>query len=72
MTTLIILNEEMDDVMKIMKSLKDVGLLMKDVSETVDNEAKEQTGEFPGMLLETVDASLLGNLLTGPKYQEDE
>ena len=41
MTTLIISNEEMNDIMKIVKSLEDTGLLVKDVSETIKNEAKE-------------------------------
>ena len=41
MTTLIIMNEEMDNTMKIMKSLEEFGLLIKGVSETIKNEAKE-------------------------------
>ena len=41
-TSLIIYNEEMDDIMKIVKSLQESGLLIKDVSETIKNEAKEQ------------------------------
>ena len=41
MTTLIISNDEMNDIMKIIKSLEDAGLLIKDVSETIENEAKE-------------------------------
>ena len=49
-TTLIILNEEMDDIMKINKSLEQSGLLMKGVSETIQYEAKEQKGEFFNML----------------------
>ena len=64
-TTLIISNEEMNDIMKIIKSLEESGLLIKDVSKTIKNEAKEQKGGFLGMLLSTVGASLLGNLLTG-------
>ena len=51
--------------MKISKSLKDAGLLIKGVSEAIENQAKEQKGEFLGMLLGTLGASLLGNLLTG-------
>ena len=42
MTTLIISNEEMDDIMKIIKSPKEFGLLVKDVSGTIKNEAKKQ------------------------------
>ena len=64
-TTLIIFNKEMKDIIKIVKSLKDSGLLIKGVSETIKNEAKEQRGGFPGMLLGTLGASLLGNLLSG-------
>ena len=41
------------------------GLLIKGVSEIIKNEAKEQKGRFLGMLLGTLGASLLGNLLTG-------
>ena len=63
--TLIISNEEMNDVMKIIKSLEESGLLIKGISEIIKNEAKEQNGGFLGMLLGTLGASLLGNLLTG-------
>ena len=55
----------MNDIMKIIKSLEEYGLLIKGVSETIKNEAKEQKGGFLGMLLDTLGASLLGNLLTG-------
>ena len=55
----------MDDVIKIVKSLEDNGLLIKGVTETVTNEAKEQKGGICGMLLGTLGSSLLGNLLTG-------
>ena len=51
--------------MKIVKLLKKYGLLIQGVSETIKNEAKEQEGEFLGMLLGTLDASFLGNLLNG-------
>ena len=64
-TTLIILNEEMNDIMKIVKSLEKSGLLKKGVSKTTKNEVKEQKGGFLGMLLGTFGASSLGNLLTG-------
>ena len=53
MTTLIISKEEMNDIMKIIKSLEEAGLLIKGVSETIENEAKEQKGGFLGMLLGT-------------------
>ena len=51
--------------MKIVKSLEESGLLIKGVTETIKNEAIEQKGGFLGMLLGTLGASLLGNLLTG-------
>ena len=69
MTALIISNEEMDDIMKIIKFLKESGLLIKDGSETIQNEAKEQIGAFFGMLLGTLRTSLLGNLLTGKEVK---
>ena len=55
----------MEDLIKIVKSLEDSGLLLKGVTETVQNEVKEQKGGFLSMLLGTLGASLLGNLLTG-------
>ena len=63
--TIVISNEEMNDIMKIVKSLEESGLLIKGVSEAIKNEAKEQKGGYIGMLLETLGAILLGNLLTG-------
>ena len=65
MTTLIISNDEIHDIIKIVKSLKDSGLLIEGVTKTVQNEVKEQKGGFFSMLLGTLGASLLGNLLTG-------
>ena len=65
MTTLIISNDEIEDITKTVKSLEDSGLLLKAVTETVQNEVKEQKGGFLSMLLGTLGASLLGNLLTG-------
>ena len=64
-TTLIISNDEIHDIIKIVKSLKDSGLLLKGVTETVQNEVKEQKGGFLSLLLCTLSASLLVNLLTG-------
>ena len=64
-TILIISNEEMNHIMKIVKSPKESGLLITGVSETIKNEAKQQKGGFLRMLLGTLGASLLGNLLTG-------
>ena len=63
--TLIVSNNEMEDIIKIVKSLEDSDLLLKGVTETVQNEVKEQKGGFLSMLLGTLGASLLGNLLTG-------
>ena len=48
-----------------MKSLEESGLLIKGVSETIQNEAKDQKGGSLSMLLGTLGASLSGNLLTG-------
>ena len=64
-TTLIISNKDMDDLIKIVKSLEDSGLLSKGITESVQNEIREQKGGFPSMLLGTLGASLLRNLLTG-------
>ena len=64
-TTLIISNDEMEDIIKIVKSLEDSGLLLKGVSETVQNEAKEQKRGFLTMLLGTLGAILFGNILAG-------
>ena len=58
-------NDEMNHIIKIVKSLEDSDLLLKWVTETVQNEVQEQKGEFLSMLLGTLGASLLGNLLTG-------
>ena len=64
-TTLIISNDEMNDILKIVRSLEDSGVLLKGVGETVKNEAKEQSGGFLSRLLGTLGASLLGNVLAG-------
>ena len=63
--TLIISNEEINDIMKTVKSPKQFGLMIKVVSKTIKNEAKEQKGGFFSVLLGTSGASLLKNLLTG-------
>ena len=63
-TTLIISNDEMDDILKIVESLEDSGVLLKGGSETIQHEAKEQRGGFLGMLLGTLGASLLGDILS--------
>ena len=62
-TMLIISNDETKDTIKIDKSLQDSGLLFKRVSETIQNEAKEQREGLISMLLDALGASLLGNIL---------
>ena len=64
-TTLIISNKDMDDLINIVKSLEDYGLLLRGITESVQNEIKEQKGRFLSTLVGTLGASLLGNLLTG-------
>ena len=55
----------MENIIVIVESLEDSGLLPEGVSETIQNKAKEQKSEFISMLLATLSASLLGNILTG-------
>ena len=55
----------MEDLIKIVKSLKDSSLLLKGITETVQNDVKEQKDGFVSMLVGTLGASLLENLLTG-------
>ena len=62
---LVIEEEDMNDIMKIIEALENSGLLLKGGTKTIENETKEQRGRFLGMLLGTLGASLLGNLLTG-------
>ena len=62
---LIIEGEDMQDIIKIIKELENSDILLKGVSKTIENEIKEQRGGFLSMLLRTLGASLLGNLLTG-------
>ena len=64
---LIIEQEDMNDVIKIIEALVNSGILLKGVTKTIENETKEQRGGFLSMLLCTLGASLLGNLLTGGK-----
>ena len=64
---LIIEQEDMNYIMKIIEALENSGILLKGVSKTIENETKEQRGGFLSMLLGTLGASLLGNLLTGGK-----
>ena len=62
--TLIISNDDVQDLLKMIKSLEDSGILLDGTTETVQNEIKEQKGGFLSMLLGTLGASLLGHLLT--------
>ena len=55
----------MNDIMKITQALEDSNILLKGVTKTIDNETKEQKGAFLSMLLGTLGANLLGNLLSG-------
>ena len=64
---LIIEQEDMNDIMKIIEALENSGILLKGVTKTIENETKEERGGFLSMLLGTLGASLLGNLLSGGK-----
>ena len=64
---LVIEQEDMNDIMKIIEALENSGILLKGVTKTIENETKEQRGGFLSMLLGALGASLLGNLLTGRK-----
>ena len=62
---LILSNDEIEDIIKIVKYLEDSGLLIKGDTETVQNEVEEQKRGFRSALLGTLGASLLGDLLIG-------
>ena len=64
-TTFVISNKKMNDIIKIVQALEDSNILLKRVTKTIKNETKEQIGGFLSMLLGTLGASLLGNILTG-------
>ena len=64
-TTLIISDNDLNGMIKIVKAPEDSDILLKGVTKTIKNETKEQKGEFLSMLLGTLGASLLGNLLCG-------
>ena len=64
-TTLTISDNDMDELIKIIRTLEEHDILLKGTSKTIKNETKEQRGGFLSMLLGTLGASLLGNLLTG-------
>ena len=62
---LIIEQGDMNDIIKIIEALENSGILLKGVTNTIEDETKEQRGGFLSMLLGTLGAILLGNLLTG-------
>ena len=62
---LIVEEEDLQDIIKIIKELENSDILLKGVSKIIENEIKEQRGGFLSMLLGTLGASLLGNVLTG-------
>ena len=64
---LVIEEEDMNDIIKIIEAVENSGILLKGISKTIENETKKQRGGFLSMLLGTLGASLLGNLLTGGK-----
>ena len=66
-TALIISNEKIDYIMKIVKSLEESRLLVKEINETIKKETKQQKGGFLSMLLGTIAASLLESALTGKR-----
>ena len=59
--------KKMEDITEILKSLGYPGLLLKSASEIIQNEAKEQKGEFLSIILGKLGASLLGNMVTGKR-----
>ena len=64
-TLIIIYDEEMKDIIKIVKSLEDSGLLIEGVSKTYTNKAKEPKGRVSGILLGKLGTTFLGNKLAG-------
>ena len=64
-TTLVISNDDMQDLLKIIKSLKNSGVLLDGITETVKNEVKEQRDGFLSTLLSVLGASLLTSMLSG-------
>ena len=63
-TTLIISNEKMNDIMKLVQALGDSNILLKGITKTIKNETKEQKGGFLSMLLGTLACTFLGHMLT--------
>ena len=65
--TLIISNEEMNDIIKIVQALEDSNILLKEVTKSIKNETKKRKGGFLSIFLDTLGASLLGNVLAGKR-----
>ena len=63
-TILVISSEEMNDIMKIVRTLENSGILLKGVTKTIKDQTRKQKGGFLSMLLGTLGVSLLGDLLT--------
>ena len=57
----------MNEILKIVQALGDSNILLKRITKTINTETKEENAEFLGMLLQTLGASLLGNILTGKR-----
>ena len=72
MTTIIISNKNVGDIMKIVNSLEDSGLLIKDVSKTIKTEAKEKIGGPLGIVSVSLAASVLVSMLTGNFQLKDQ
>ena len=70
-TTLIISNEEINDLMKIVQALEDPNIFLKGVTKTIKNETKELKDGFLSILLGTLGANLWGNLLSGKGTKAD-
>ena len=66
-TTLLISNEEINDIMKIVQPLEGTNILLKRVTKAIKNETEEQKGGFLSMSFGIVGASLFGNLLSGKR-----
>ena len=64
-TNLIISNEEMHDIIKIVQALENSDILLRGITKTIKNETKEQTGGYLSMLLGTLGSTVLGNMLAG-------
>ena len=64
-TKLVFSNEDLNNIMKMNKSLQEPSLLIKSYNERIKNEARKERGEFLGMLLSTLGTNLLGNVLAG-------